>query len=77
MEAGLKLDIIQKIVNTDDDAVLKQIKDLLDSLSNDWYFSISEEERASIQRGEKDLDAGRKFSHEEIMAEAKAKFPRL
>lgn len=77
MEAGLKLDIIQKIVNTEDDSILKQIQNLLDSVSNDWYFSISEEERASIKRGEDDLKAGRKFSHKDVMSEVKSKFPQL
>ena len=74
MENNLKYDLIQKIVKTEDDTVLEQIRQLLESISNDWYFSISEEEKNSIQRGKEDLDKGIKFSHADVMAEAKAKF---
>jgi len=62
MENNLKYDLIQKIVKTEDDSVLEQIRLLLESISNDWYFSISEEERNSIKRGKEDLAKGVKYS---------------
>ncbi|MBC7389367.1 MAG: hypothetical protein H7329_09165 [Opitutaceae bacterium] len=74
MENNLKYDLIQQIVKTEDDTVLEQIRLLLESINNDWYFSISEEERNSILRGKEDLAKGNKLSHSEVMAEAKSKF---
>lgn len=74
MENNLKYHLIQQIVKTDNDTVLEQIRLLLESINNDWYFSISEEERNSILRGKEDLAKGIKFSHSDVMAEAKSKF---
>ena len=74
MENNLKYELIQQIVKTDDDTVLEQIRFLLESINNDWYFAISEAERNSILRGKEDLAKGIKFSHSDVMAEAKSKF---
>ena len=74
MENNLKYHLIQQIVKTDNDTVLEQIRLLPESINNDWYFSISEEERNSILRGKEDLAKGIKFSHSDVMAEAKSKF---
>lgn len=38
--------------------------------------SLSDEQRASIERGLQDVAAGRTFSHDDVFAELKARFKR-
>lgn len=44
------------------------------SNSQDWYYQLTEEQKASIQRGLKDIEEGRVISHEELQRQIREKF---
>ncbi len=67
MDATLKYQLIEKIVQTNDESVLQEIKALLESASGDWWNTISEAERAAIDEGLAQADRGETLSHEDAM----------
>ena len=60
-----KLDIIQWITGLDDKSVLLQLKKIKDQSTKrmDWWDTISNEERQSIERGLEDSKNGRTIPH--------------
>ena len=64
-----KMDIIQWVVGLNDKAILQQLKKLKEeSASNqhDWWETLSEAERQSIERGLEDSEKGRTTPHSEV-----------
>jgi predicted transcriptional regulator len=60
-----KIELIQWLSVIDDAALLQKIADLKDQDDQDWWDEISEAEKASVDRGLADADAGRLKSHAE------------
>jgi hypothetical protein len=50
-------------------AIIKECRD-----NQDWYYKLSDEQRASIERGLKDVEEGRVISHEELKRQIREKF---
>lgn len=50
-------------------AIIKECSD-----NQDWYYKLTDEQRASIERGLKDVEEGRVIPHEEVMRQIKEKF---
>lgn len=77
----LKLSLHQLIDGVTDNAVLEAIHTLLSKTASnqeeDWYLSLSEEAKASIQRGIDDLNNGHTISNEEAMNRIHDKVSRL
>jgi hypothetical protein len=65
MNPALKYQIIEKIVQTTDEALLQEIKSLLESPSGDWWNTISEAERVAIDEGLAQADRGEVIPHEQ------------
>ncbi len=63
-----KVEIIQWVAGLEDKTTLLQLKKIKEeSLKHqDWWESISEEERFSIERGSKDSEEGRVTPHAEV-----------
>jgi predicted transcriptional regulator len=62
-----KIKIINWIANLADESMIAKIKLLKDHpTETDWWDEISESEKASIQRGMADAEAGRITPHDEI-----------
>jgi len=61
-----KLDLIEWISKLNDSSVIKKLRSIKEnySKSKDWYDDLDEEERASIDRGLKDIDEGRLNGHD-------------
>jgi len=61
-----KLGLIEWIVRLTDSAILEKLKRIHDeyNTSSDWWDDISSEEKESIDRGLKDIEEGRVYSHE-------------
>ena len=63
--------IIDKITDSN---ILNAVKTLLSSKSMsqaDWWYTISEEERAEIEKGLSEAECGNVIPHEEVMAKYK------
>jgi predicted transcriptional regulator len=62
-----KLKLIEWIKNIRDDSTIEKIKMLKDkSAETDWWDEISEEEKASIEKGLADIKEGRVIPHSEV-----------
>ena len=72
---ALKLDIVERIIRTEKPELLNKIYKLLRSdKTEDWWDSLPEEIQKSILEGERDVERGNVFSHEEIIREARHKY---
>ncbi len=72
---SLKLELVNKIIYTEDQSVLIKINKMLsDEVPEDWWYLLPKEVQESIMEGIKDVDAGRVYTHEYVMQEAKQKY---
>ena len=63
-----KLQLIGWLIALQDQTIIEKIKYLKENLtdSNDWWDTISEAERQSIDRGIKDVENGRVSPHSKV-----------
>jgi predicted transcriptional regulator len=69
MDSTLKYQLIEKIVQTNDESLLQEIKVLLESASGDWWEKTSQAERESIERGIQQADRGEVIPHEQAWSQ--------
>lgn len=58
-----KIELIQWLSTLEDVSIIKKIADLRKNESKDWWDSISETEKSSIEKGIADADAGKLTPH--------------
>ncbi len=59
---------VKKYIDTADEKTVKMIHAMLEvEQESDWWDELSEEAKASIERGLKDVEAGRVTPHEVVM----------
>ena len=58
-----KLELIQWLSTIDDSSLLEKIIELRKRENKDWWNSVSENEKESIERGLEDADAGKLNAH--------------
>ena len=58
-----KLELIQWLSTIEDSSIIEKIMDLRKNESKDWWNSISENEKDSIDLGLKDAESGKLNSH--------------
>ena len=58
-----KLELIQWLSTIEDPSIIEKINELRKKESSDWWNSISENERKSIELGLKDAASGKLNSH--------------
>lgn len=65
---AIKLELIEWLAKLEDDETIQYLKVVKDSKSNehDWWDDLSENEKKGIERGLKDIEAGRVVSHDEV-----------
>jgi len=67
-----KLKLIQQVLETPDEHVLKRISEVFEEESNqDFWDNLDEDLKASIERGIAQADKGEVKSHEEVMSKYK------
>ena len=74
MEIALKYKIVEKIIQSDDDAVLNEIVALLGVGENDFWHDLPASIKLQIDDAVTQLDEGEGILHEDVMAEAKERF---
>ena len=74
MDAATKFKMVERIIATEDDALLDEVKSLLGLSDHDFWFDLSDAAKASIQRGLEQSKRGETRPHEEVMAEIKSTF---
>ena len=66
MEADIqntKIELIQWLTTLDDKSLIQKILDLRTNQTKDWWNTVSEAEKESIEQGIIDADNGRVISH--------------
>jgi len=66
-----KLELIKIIAETEDVSLIKSLKKLLKKEKKDWWEDLSDEQKADIEEGIADADAGRVVSYESVMSKYK------
>ena len=74
MDIALKYKIIEKIIQTQDDAVLNEVKSILGVKENDFWEELPEEVKQSINQAKAELDRGEGIPHEKVMADVRERF---
>jgi len=71
----LKLDLVQKILNTKNSALLDKINTILKKdVEKDWWDQLPGEVQDSILEGIQDIDQRKVFTHDQVIQEAKQKY---
>lgn len=60
-----KLDILQTIINTEDEGLIKDVQAILKNRENDWFDELSNKQQNDVLEGIAQADRGQTFSHEE------------
>ena len=65
---AIKLELIEWLAKLEDNETIKYLKIVKDSKinKNEWWNDLTEEQKRGIQKGLKDIEEGRVFSHEEV-----------
>jgi hypothetical protein len=65
---AIKFELIEWLTKLEDNETIKYLKIVKDSKNNknDWWNDLTEEQKRGIQKGLKDIEEGRVFSHEEV-----------
>ncbi len=74
MDIQTKYRLIEKLVNTNNEEVLQQVKAILEGDGSDFWDDTSDEEKKAIETVIKQLNEGNSFSYEQVRAEVKQKF---
>lgn len=74
MDTSTKFKMVEKIMKSEDEALLNEVKLLLGLSEHDFWNELSDPVKASIQRGLKQSEQGETISHEKVMAEIRARF---
>lgn len=67
--AELKYSIIELISSINDESKLRMIYQSISSDSKDWWEDLTEDQKASVERGLEDIKHGRITPHDQAMAE--------
>lgn len=62
-----KIELAKRLLATDDEAVLKQIKEVFESQDKDFWNDLPKHVKAGIKRGQKQVAEGKLTPHDEVM----------
>ncbi len=62
-----KIALAKRILETEDEAVLLQIKEVFDSNEKDFWADLPDHVKAGIERGRKQAAEGKLTPHDEVM----------
>jgi len=72
---ALKLNLVERIIQTEKPSVLLKISNILqNNTEEDWWEKLPPEIQESIMEGLKDVEEGNTYSHEQVVQEAKQKY---
>lgn len=65
---AMKSELLEWLSNLEDKETIEYLKIVKDSKSNDndWWDDLTDDQKAGIERGLKDIDNGRTLSHDEV-----------
>jgi len=57
--------VLQEIINTEDESLIRDIKTLISTRDSDWFDELNQDQKNDVLEGISQLDSGEIFSHEE------------
>lgn len=74
MDIASKYRIVEKIMQSDDDILLNEIKSLVGLSDGDFWNNLPDEVQQAVNRAKAELDRGKDIAHSRVMAEMKARY---
>jgi hypothetical protein len=74
MDIALKYKIVEKIIQTNDDLLLNEIKSLVGLSEGDFWKDVPVEVKQAVNKAKEELDRGEGIPHSQVMTEIKEKF---
>ena len=74
MDIALKYKIVEKIIQSNDDNLLNEIKSLIGLSEIDFWTEIPIEVKKDIHKAKAELDRGEGTPHAQVMTEIKSRF---
>jgi len=74
MDITLKYKIVEKIIQSNDDSLLNEIKSLVGLSDFDFWNELPTEVKQAVNKAKAELDRGEGAPHSQIMAEVKTRF---
>lgn len=74
MDIALKYKIVEKIVQSEDEMVLNEIKALLNLSKQDFWQDLPEEVKQAVNKAKAELDDGKGIPHDRVMKEINTRF---
>lgn len=62
-----KLQLVKRLLDTDDESILQQVKDVFDTHEKDFWNELPDMVKNGIGRSRKQADAGLLTPHEDVM----------
>ncbi|MGY4383271.1 hypothetical protein ACVWYN_000290 [Pedobacter sp. UYP24] len=74
MDIALKYKIVEKIIQSNDDGLLNEIKALIGLSETDFWADVPTDVKLAIHKAKKELDGGEGTPHIQVMSEVKSRF---
>jgi hypothetical protein len=74
MDIAIKYKIVEKIIQSNDDNLLNEIKSLLGLFEGDFWAELPSEVKQAINKAKGEHDRGEGIPHSQVMAEIKDRF---
>lgn len=74
MDIAIKYKIVEKIIQSNDDNLLNEIKSLVGLFEGDYWAELPSEVKQAINQAKDELDRGEGIPHPQVMAEIKSRF---
>jgi hypothetical protein len=74
MDIASKYKIVEKIIQTDDDLLLNEIKSLAGLSEGDFWRDVPGEIKSAVNKAKGELDRGEGIPHSQVMTEIKDRF---
>lgn len=76
MENKEKNALIKKLIDTDEDAILDQVKAILGVNNQDFWDELPKHIKLSVEQAKQELKSDTGIPHDKVMSEIKSKFLR-
>lgn len=74
MDITLKYRIVEKIIQSNDDTLLNEIKSLVGLSEGDFWKELPQEVKQAVNKAKAELDRGEGVPHVQVMTEMKNRF---
>lgn len=74
MDISIKYKIVEKIIQSNDDSLLNEIKSLVGLSEDDFWVELPVEVKEAVSQAKSELNRGEGIPHSEVMAKVKGRF---